>query len=82
MNLIQQFPDASMHLRAQLKNNQRNYGAANATLPYDIDKALSNYYKGEFRQWHYKLVLIVAGILATLFSAVLYAPGFFNWIVS
>lgn len=83
MNLIEQFPDVSLQMRARVKRNRAVNSISNATVqPYDIDKALAKYYQGEFRKWHFKLALIVGGILVILFSLILNAPGFFNWIVS
>jgi len=81
MNLIQQFPDISGKMRARIKTNQ-NYRAANAMQPlsYIESQAVVQYYEGEFRRWHLKLLFIIVASFGTLYFAILKSSWILNLI--
>ena len=84
MNLIEQFPDISMAMRAKIKTQQKNYNiaTANAEIPFNMDKAMASFYNKEFRRWHFKLFFIVGSILATIYFALLKGSWVLNWITA
>jgi hypothetical protein len=83
MNLIEQFPDISLKIREQFKNDNRNLRVKNysGTLTYDSDKALTKIYDDESRKWHIRLALIVLASVASIYFIIVNAPRFLNWIL-
>ena len=80
MNLINQFPDVSMDVRAKLKRQQKNYSHIMAMEPQQTvtEKTLADFYDNEFRKWHIKVALMITGLLAGLFFVALSLPRFFS----
>lgn len=80
MNLIEQFPDISVTMRAKYKLQQKNYNAAtaNAEIPFNKDKAMADFYSNEFRNWHFKLVLIITTLLGSIYALTLNFSSLLN----
>jgi hypothetical protein len=84
MNLIDQFPDVSEKMRANIRMSRKNYASANAIQPlsYSEGEAVSRYYEGEFRRWHFKLLFIVAASVGIVYLALLNGAWIFNLIAA
>jgi hypothetical protein len=81
MNLIKQFPDISEKMRAKTRIDQRIYRTANAVRPltYMEDKAVVEFYDGEFRKWHFKLFFIVAASIGVIYFTLLKTSSIITW---
>jgi hypothetical protein len=51
-------------------------------MPYTEEEAVSAYFEGEFRRWHFKLFFIVGAILGTIYFALLKSSWVLNWITA
>jgi hypothetical protein len=60
----------------------RNFKSVNVIQPqsYIEDEAVTQYYEGEFRRWHIKLLFIVAATFGTLYFILLKSSWIYNLI--
>jgi hypothetical protein len=67
-------------MRAKSKMQQKNYhsATANAELPFDMDKAMANFYDKEFRRWHFKLIMIITSLFGSIYLIALNFSSLFN----
>lgn len=72
MTQLQHF-HVPIQMQGQRRSNQKNNRNDRVSMNEgnDDDKVLALYYDNEFRKWHYKLVLIIAFIIAGLFAVLI-----------
>jgi hypothetical protein len=82
MNLIQHFPDVSPQIRNRVKWNKIRRHGTRMSMSHlkDNDPELALVYNKEFKKWDYKLTLIVALGIASLYAVVFTASGIFQWV--
>lgn len=82
MTLVQQFPDISEARRIKSQMRVSSNRLNNITQPagYIEDKAVVEYFRGEFRKWHLTFVFIVASTIAITLSILLKNSWIYNLI--
>jgi hypothetical protein len=83
MNMIEQFPDASIKIREERLNSQKKNTAkfSREMLGADSTKELARFYDDEFKKWHLQLAFIVTGCVVLVYVVAFNASDFFNWIM-
>jgi hypothetical protein len=82
MTLAQQFPDISAVIRSKKETAFKNSGSANARPPlsYTEAEAVTRYYDGEFKRWHFKFLFILAATIGAVYFIMLMSFWIYNLI--
>lgn len=81
MTLAQQFPDVSMLIRDKKKLNLK-YDQVELfkDIHYNPISAEQKFYDQQFKTWHYKLLIYLAFLFASMYYLVLNARVILNWL--
>jgi hypothetical protein len=79
MNMIERFPANTRH---EVEINIRKRNSLSRKLSSSESQKLAQFYKDEFRKWHYKFAFILISCLAAVYLFIANISGVIQWIAS